>query len=193
MEGELRRASDELERSCGVGDAGQLDLDLIVALTADVWFRHAEGVDASAKGAHGLIHDAFAELFFPFGAEGDEDFFPGPGRDDRTVCHLSEAVAQQVGELFDSLVFERHEFQRSTVTMTEEAGPYSRIVGAGTDILPHKGQRLGYGLIHVGAEREVYAPAQIKPEMNGFGQPWSGLTQGGKEIDGNAGGAQKGR
>jgi hypothetical protein len=67
-------------------------------------------------------------------------------------------------------MFMRHEFQRSTVGMTEEAGPYSRIVSAGTDILTHKGQRLGHGLIDVGAEREVYAAAKIETQVYGTRQ-----------------------
>ena len=193
VEGELCGAPDELKGARGVGDAGKLYLDLIVALAADVGFRHAEGVDAAAERADGLIHDAFTELFFPFGAEGDEEFFPGSGRDGRPDCHLSESVAQQVGELFDSLVFERHEFQRSTVGLTEEAGPYSRIVGAGTDILPQKGQRLGNGLIDVCAEGEVDASAQIEAETNGIRQPRVEGAGRHKEIDGYAGGAEKSR
>ena len=184
MEGELGRAAYELKGSAGIGDTRQLNLNLIVALAADVGLRHTEGVDTAAKCAYGLFHDAFAELFFPFRAKGDKKFFPGPGRDGRPDCHLSESVAQQVGELFDSLVFERHEFQRSTVGMTEEAGPYSRIVGAGTDILPQKGQRLGNGLIDVGAEREVDAPAQIESEAYGIGQPRFGKARRRDKVDG---------
>ena len=170
VEGELGRAADELEGALGVGNAGELYLDLVAALTADIGFGHAEGVDTAAQGAYGLIHDALAQFFFVGGVEGDVEFFPRSGRDGRTDCHLSEPVAQQVGELFDSLMFMRHEFQRSTVGMAEEAGPYSRIVSAGTDILTHKGQRLGHGLIDVGTEREMYAAAKIEPQMDGARQ-----------------------
>ena len=193
VEGELCRAADELKRSRGIGHTGQLNLNLIVALEADVGFRHAEGVDTAAKRADGLVHDAFAELFFPFRAEGNKEFFPGSGRDGRPDCHLSESVAQQVGEWFDSLVFERHEFQRSTIGMTEEAGPYSRIVGAGTDILPQKGQRLGNGLIDICAEREMNASPEVKSEMNGRGQPGRPGGKRRKKIDGDAGDTEKGR
>ena len=170
MEGELGRAAYELEGSLGIGDAGKLYLYLVAALHADVGFGNTEGVDAAAQGADSLIHDAFAQFLLVFGAEGDLEFIPRSGRDGRTDCHLSEPVAQQVGELFDSLMFMRHEFQRSTVGMAEEAGPYSRIVSAGTDILTHKGQRLGHGLIDVGAEREVYAAAKIETQVYGTRQ-----------------------
>ena len=95
--------------------------------------------------------------------------------------------------MFDSLVFERHEFQRSTVGMTEEAGPYSRIVSAGTDILPQKGQRLGNGLIDICTEREMNASPKVESEMNGRGQPCRLFGKRRKNIDGYAGDAEKSR
>ena len=159
-----------LESSLGIGNAGELYLYLVATLAAYVGFGHTEGVDTPAQGAYGLIHDAFAQFLFILRAERYLEFFPRSGRDGRTDCHLSEPVAQQVGELFDSLMFMRHEFQRSTIGMTEEAGPYSRIVSAGTDILTHKGQRLRHGLIDVGTEREVYAAAKIETQMYGTRQ-----------------------
>lgn len=52
---EVRRLADDLNGACGVGKAGQLDLNAMVLLLADIRFSHTELVDAVAYGLHSLI------------------------------------------------------------------------------------------------------------------------------------------
>ena len=164
---EMGGLAENLDGVTGIGNAGQLHLNAVVGLLADIRLGDAELVNTVADGTQGLIHgQGFEALDFLIREMGDIPELACVTLHGLSQGKLGEPLCREFRERGLVIGTGQDEFQRGTA---HHMGPQHHdlaIHGLAAQILTGQGQGIGHGLVHIDAEGEVNAAAQIQAEIH---------------------------
>ena len=159
----------DLHGTARVGQAGQLHLDAVAFLLADVGLGHTELVDTVADGPQGLVQGHVFDAADLFGAELGhiaQAGFRAPGFGH---LQLGEMLLQNLLQPGLILHTRQDKFQ---CVIAHHAGMQHDdllVLGKAADILPGQRQRVADSLGHVDPQGQVDAALQVQAKVDFFG------------------------
>ena len=169
VEFQMGGLAQDLHGAARVGKTGQLHLDAVAFLLADVRLGHTELVDTVADGPQGLVQRHVFDAVDLFGTELGHIAQTGFRATGLAHIQLGKILLQDLLQFGFILHTGQGKFQ---FVIAHHAGMQHDdllVLGKAADILPGQRQRVADSLGHVNAQGQVDTALQVQAKVDFFG------------------------